>query len=122
MVTYGGVPNSSLGNASLALQGGQLVAGNLGSSGQDGVSVALPPGLTGWGAQWVPLDQVGKLPVGAYLQERVLGAFGGVADALLGTVTMTKAGTTNYVLSADLSPIGAGSVLLQAYLGGSPRA
>jgi hypothetical protein len=31
---------------------------------------------------------------------------------------MTKAGPTNYVLSADLSPIGAGSVVLEAYRGG----
>jgi hypothetical protein len=42
VVVYQGLTNYSLGNATLAVSSNQLTVGNLGTNGQDGVSIALP--------------------------------------------------------------------------------
>ncbi|MGD0539823.1 MAG: hypothetical protein ABSC03_19510, partial [Verrucomicrobiota bacterium] len=55
-VVYQGLTNSSLGNATLAVSGSQLVVSNLGSSGQDGVSIALPGNLSALETHWQALD------------------------------------------------------------------
>ena len=53
------------------------------------------------------LDDSNTLPVGAYVRTQVIGPGNGVLSGVLGTVTETKAGTSNYVVSADYSAVGA---------------
>ena len=121
-VTYAGLIQTALGNA--ALIANQLDHGsnrldviNIGSSGQDGVSIALPGNLA-LDVGWKPLDSSNTLPVGAYVQERIIGTANGITNGALGTVTMTKAGTSNYVVSADWTPIGVTHYTVQAYRNG----
>jgi hypothetical protein len=117
-LVYQGLTNTSLGNASLAVSGRQLVVSNLGSSGQDGVSVSLPSNLVGVQLSCPPSDGTNNLAVGAYFQSQVVGMASGIANGVLGTVTVTKTGSTNYSIAADYSPIGASTYTLQAYLNG----
>jgi hypothetical protein len=114
-LVYQGLTNSSLGNATLAVSGSQLVVSNLGSSGQDGVSIALPGNLSAWEAHWQDPDPSGTLPVGAYVQQQVMGPGSAGSSGVLGTVAVTKAGTGNYVVSADFSAVGASTYTVQAY-------
>jgi hypothetical protein len=124
-LVYQGLTNTSLGNATLAASNGTLIVSNLGSSGQDGISIAIPTNLSGLDVNWQPLDPSNTLPVGAYIQEDIIGTAGAITNGLLGTVTTTKlcaaCGTnygSNYVISADFSPIGASHYTVQAYLQG----
>ncbi|MHC4784763.1 MAG: hypothetical protein ACYTE6_02245, partial [Planctomycetota bacterium] len=63
-----GLPHTPLGNATLGLDpsSGELVVSNLGSSGQDGVSIGLG-GVTGFRAA-VDIGPQGELPPGAIFQ------------------------------------------------------
>ena len=104
-----------MGNAVLTATDTQLTVSNLGSSGQDGVSIKMPSNLTAWEAHWQDPDSTDGLPVGAYVREAVVGTGNGVVNGVLGTVQVTKAGTGNHVVSADFSPVGASTYTVQAY-------
>ena len=115
-LSYAGLPHTALGQATLMeATDGALLVSNIGSSGQDGVSVALPSDLTAWEAHWQPLDPLDALPVGAYVREALIGTGNGVVNGVLGTLQVTKAGTSNHVVSADFSPLGASTYTVQAY-------
>ncbi len=62
-------------------------------------------------------DSNGLLPVGAYVQSASVGTAGTITNGVLGSVQITKAGTSNYVISADFSPIGASTRTVQVYNG-----
>jgi hypothetical protein len=118
---YNGLTNTSLGNASMIFWGfrvssNQLVIGNLGSSGQDGVEVALNPG-NNFAGTWQPLDPINALPVGAYVQSQMIGTAGTVTNGLLGYARCAKAGTGNYVISVNYSPLGSSTHTVQVYNG-----
>ena len=74
-VVYQGLVNTSLGTAALTVSGNQLTVANIGSSGQDGVSIAVAPNTT-LDVGWLPLDPSDALPVGASLQTRMIGTTG----------------------------------------------
>ena len=93
-----------------------LFISNPSSTGQAGVTVELFRALA-WEAHWLPLDPADSLPVGAYVQSEVFGTAGSVSNGLLGSWRETKVGTSNYVVSADFSPLGATTVTLQVYDG-----
>ena len=118
-LVYQGVTNTSLGNAAVTAKTNKIRITNLGSSGQDGVSMVMPSGTTGIDVSWLDVDSSNTLPVGAYLQQQTSGTANGVANSPWGTLTMTKAGTGNYVVSADYSAIGATTCTVQAYLQGA---
>ena len=122
VVTYANLSHTPLGSALIANQldhgSNRLVVSNLGSSGQDGVEITLPGNLSGLDVGWQDLDTSNTLPVGAYVQEQMIGMSGTGTIAPWGTLTLTKNGTTNYVLSADYSPIGASMYTVQAFLKG----
>jgi hypothetical protein len=118
-VMFGGLANTSVGNASLTLQGSQMVVANIGSSGQDGVSIALPSTLSALETHWLDPDSGDALPVGAFIREQVTGSAVGIVDGPLGNVTMLKAGTSNIVISADFASLGASNYTVQAYLQGA---
>ena len=92
-LSYAGLGHTSLGNAVLTATDTRLTVSNLGSSGQDGVSIALPSNLTGWEAHWQNPDPSDALPVGAYLKQQVVGPGSDGTSGVLGTVQVTKAGT-----------------------------
>jgi hypothetical protein len=107
---------SALGQATIIPDGTNLTVSNLGSSGQDGVSLALA-NVAGWAGHWQPLDPTDALPVGAYLQSEVLGSAGAAGSGPLGSWRMTKTGTDNYAVTADFTPLGASTVTVLVYQG-----
>ena len=113
-LVYQGLTNTPLGNATLALSGSELVVSNLGSSGQDGVSLALPSHLSAVDVNSLSLDVSNTLPVGAYIRSQAVGTANGITNGVLGTVTVTKMGT-NLSVSADCSPMGVSTFTVQAY-------
>jgi hypothetical protein len=115
-VRFGGVLHSALGDAAVTVVSNRLEVSNLGSSGQDGVSIAMPS-TSDWGAQWLDLDPNGHAPVGAYLREQIIGTGGGVVNGVLGTVQITKTGTGTCDVVPDFSPIGATTYTMQVYSG-----
>ena len=117
-VVYSGLLHSTLGNASLTLlaNDSELVVGNLGSSGQDGVTVALPPNGR-WDAQWLPLDAGVTLPAGAFLQSTVIGSLDGTTDQPIGVVTAKKLATEGYGLTADFASLGSKTFSADVYNG-----
>jgi hypothetical protein len=117
-VPYWGVLNESLGNANLSVRSDQLIAANLGSSGQDGFAVGANPSA-GLDVQWVNPDLTGALPTGASLQEQLVGSATGITNGLLGAFHMTKLGPSNNVMNMDFSPLGAPSFVAQVYNAGS---
>jgi hypothetical protein len=95
-----------------------LYVTNLGSSGQDGLAITLPANQSALSVAWVPLDESNALPAGASITEQAIGNANGIAGSVLGSVTVTKMGTSNYSLSANYSAIGASNYTAQAYLNG----
>jgi hypothetical protein len=118
-LVYQGLTNTSLGSATLSLSNNQLVVSNIGTDGQDGVAVEMnQPGTpTTLVTSWLSLDPSNALPVGAYLQEQVIGTAGAVSNGVLGSLTITKMGTSNYVDSMDFTSLGATSATVQVYNG-----
>ena len=128
---FQGLTATSLASASVALDccvsnlgsGGQdglsLYITNLGSGGQDGVSFTVPANLTVLEAFWQDLDDADTLPAGAYLQEQLVGTASGITNGVLGTLTMTKNGTADYSIQPDFTPLGTGTTCVgQAYSNG----
>jgi hypothetical protein len=115
-VEYLGISHASLGNATLTVQSNQLVVGNLGDSGQDGVQITLP-NADGWAAQWESLDPSNSLPAGAYVQMQDFGSANQVTNGLLGTITVTKTSSSNAVLTADFTPVGVTNFTVQLFSG-----
>jgi hypothetical protein len=129
-LTEGNVTLSALGNATLNLASSALYVSNLTSGGQDGVTVQVDNNISDGAAKGQandlemhldPADAGNTLPVGAYLRAQLVGTAGGISNGVLGTLTVTKAGTSNYVVSADFTPLGASSYIVDATKGkGSP--
>jgi hypothetical protein len=118
--SFGGLQTSPLGVATVNVQANQLVIGNIGSSGLDGVEFNLSA-IQGLAMQWEALDPSNSLPVGAYLEEKFFGSGGTVANGLLGTVQVIKQGPSNYITSADFAPMGVTNIEVQALFQGVPQ-
>ncbi len=127
-VSFAGLSNAPLGNASVTVTNStstnKLTVSNLGSSGQDGVSILLGHGASGH-VSFLPLDPA---PVGAYVQFSAVGSIGGVANQSLGYLRVTEVSTNanGYEVTADLTPDGSATqrvevwgngVLLAVYTG-----
>ena len=113
---YQGLTNTALGNATLSVTSNKLNVGNLGTNGQDGVSIALN-GAHRFEAGLLDLDPSDALPVGASVQSQIIGTAGSVTNGLLGSTLITKAGTSNWVMSVDYSPLGSSSRTVQVWNG-----
>ena len=120
-LVYQGLTNTALGTAAVSVaccvsnlgsagqDGLALIISNLGSSGQDGVSIALPTNLTALDVHCQDINPSNTLPVGEYVRSKVIGpigAAGTVTNGVLGTVTMTKVGTSNYQVTANFAALG----------------
>jgi sugar lactone lactonase YvrE len=110
---YGGLTNTALGQATLTLSNNQLILGNLGASGQDGVSIDLPNYLTSLEVHFEPLDASNTLPIGAFIE--VGDTTSDSTTNVVATIMVTKVADPTYVLSADFSKIGATSYNVLAY-------
>jgi len=114
---YGGLNTTALGRAIATASTNRLTVSNLGSSGQDGVEISFPGGITSWAFNWMNLDPNALAPAGAYVRESILGTGGPVTNGLLGTVTTTKQGPGAFGTTVDFSPIGAGTFTTAVYNG-----
>ncbi len=110
-----GLPHEALGQAVLRPSGDELIVSNIGSSGQDGVSIDLgeaefhvvtfePPPLT-------------SLPDGAFLETTVRGEVDGVPDQFVWSIRSTARGGDAF-LTFDASRVRPGALRLEARLGG----
>jgi hypothetical protein len=115
-LVYQGLTNTHLGFATLSAVSNQLTVGNLGTNGQDGVSIALN-GAHSFEAGFLDLDPSNALPVGASVQSQIIGTAGSVTNGLLGSTLITKAGTSNWVMSVDYSPLGSSTRTVQVWNG-----
>jgi len=115
-VPFMGFEHTALGNAQINVAPDGLTINNLGSSGQDGVSVDLGQSSS-FQSQWEPID-IGPLPIGANFAFEFYGERNGVADQLLWRVDMIKSAPGEVSMIPDASPIGASSSLIYIYLDG----
>jgi hypothetical protein len=119
------LPHEALGQATLAASAGTLTVANLGSSGNDGVSVhweddpdaTCPTCPQAFNAHWLDLDPEGALPVNATMSVSAVGSVGGVADQLIGTGYARKTSGGSWVLGADFDAIGTTTQTIEVYDG-----
>ncbi len=110
---YSGYVVTPLGQAQISLAGSTLVVGNIGSSGQDGVSVNLEESLN-FEMGWNPIDSPGSAPAGAFIRASVAGSVGGVLNQPIGDFQFTKSGST-FQITVDYSAIGSATHEVQVY-------
>ena len=113
---------SPLGNATLdASSGTGVVVGNLGSAGQDGVSIDMS-GVQGGAPSFffeTSMTFPGTVPNGAFTEQRGFGSRGGGADQLLDSAVLTVVNSAASQLTMDLSPMWNGQpTTLNFYSGG----
>ncbi len=86
-ITAFGLKHCPLGQASLELQDGKLVVSNIGSSGEDGVSVELPQSTAYWQPELNdlgdPADPDNPVPDGAFMRLTTLGTLDGQPDQII---------------------------------------
>jgi hypothetical protein len=112
-LVFDGLTNTSLGNATLVVTNNQLIVSNIGTNGLDGVSIALPTNFATLEVYMPSLQASNTLPVGAYIEEEVIGTNG-----LLGTLKVTKMSETNGIVTGDFLPLGSSNFTVLAYSNG----
>jgi hypothetical protein len=113
---FQGTVNQAVGLCTLDLQLGNLVCLPLSNGVPFGVTIPLNPG-NDFAGTFLPLDPDNTLPVGAYVQSQMIGTFIGVTNHSLGSARFTKAGTSNYVITVDYTPLGSSTHTVQVYNG-----
>ena len=108
-----GLLHTILGSAIFEPDGQTLTISNIGSSGEDGVSIDVGQAES-FSLNWAPLDPFGDVPDGAYEELRAIGSLGGNPNQSLGTLRVTDIGS-EYEITADYSPIGSTSQRLEVY-------
>jgi len=117
-LNYNGLPHTSLGAATLAPAGPNLLVSNIGSSGLDGVSVDIDPSAL-YTMDWLPLDAGNITPLSADLVKIAIdGRMGGGVQALGDSTLMRDAGGAKYEIIADYSAAGSPTFRVQLFLGG----
>ncbi len=107
----------SLGQAALDLDAGNLVVSNIGSSGDDGVSIDLS-GVTAlsWDSHW--LDIPSGLPTGAGIEVTAIGD-DGIGNSEIGTGLAERNISGDWEISADFSAAGATTQTILVLNGGT---
>jgi hypothetical protein len=120
-VTMFGFDHTPIGDATLtANPGGTLTVANLGSSGQDGVSIdisSIPYDKYLWVAELESLGPGAVHSEGSFVQSTGYGTVGGVPDQpmVIGRAQTDAAGVE---LSVDFSPVSIEPLRIEYYLGG----
>ncbi|MCP3960710.1 MAG: hypothetical protein GY719_22935 [bacterium] len=104
-----------LGNANLDFLDDGLVVSNIGSSGQDGVSIDLGEAI-GWDAEWLPID-LASLPAGATLRQTIVGELDGQPGQSIATLETVNTGA-GVELRTDFSALGTTTHTIAAFLDG----
>lgn len=120
-----GLPHASVGNALFSAEGGDGNLGtarkirhhNLGSSGEDGVSIDLGKSKL-YNVKWDSLDASAPLPDSASIKFTAMGKVSGSSNHPIGMMMCQRVGSL-YELSADFSPLGATSMTAYVYNGGT---
>jgi len=125
-VTMFGLPNSPVGNATLTPNTtGGLVVGNLGSAGQDGVSIDLTniPNSGTQAPSYLTLDtsinNLGTVPTGGFITQTAYGSTGGGTNSVVSTLTASQL-STGVSLAANFSPVSNGQPVTINYYSGGP--
>jgi hypothetical protein len=87
-----GLSHTPLGNATLSVVNGSLAVSNIGSTGVDGVSVALPSNATSWEAFLSDLGTASDTSVGSFLQLTGFATVGGVLNHTVQSIRVTDVG------------------------------
>jgi hypothetical protein len=121
-VTAFGYNYSPLGNATLdATSGTGVVVGNLGSAGQDGVSIDMSGVLSSASHFFFETSMTfpGTVPNGAFSEQQGFGSLGGGTNQLLDSAVLTAVNSATSQLTMDLSPLWNGQpTVLNFYSGG----
>ena len=117
-----GFSYTPLGQANLSVGStGALTVGNLGSSGQDGVSINLF-GVQSPSQQSFALDtsySLGGTPTtGSYITSTITGSLGGGGIETLSTVTATQLADGDTQLNATFPPLSGQPITINYYSGG----
>jgi hypothetical protein len=104
-VEFDGIPTAALGAASLAVVNDVLIVSNIGSSGNDGVSIAWPDGAPGVAVTWSPgIEFRIGTDAGAELTSTRIGIVNDVPDSTL-SVLSRRVMSDRLEMSVDYSGI-----------------
>jgi hypothetical protein len=111
--------HTGLGDGTLTARGGTLTVGNLGSSGNDGVSIDLENSLN-FLASFAPIDfsaVQGPFPH-PWIQASALGVLGAVPNHDLGSLRFTSVTSAVVQVDADFTPVGASTHTIEIWQSG----
>lgn len=102
-ILFDGQQHTAVGAATLSVTpDDHLLVSNIGSSGNDGVSVQLGAGSSGF---WTNLPLDSAMPVGAYMESRFFGLIGGLPNQPAGTLGLLRT-SAGFDAIVDFSPLG----------------
>jgi len=111
--------HSALGGATLSsLANGNLVVSNIGSSGNDGISLDLPDKVEQFDAAWADLDPSGNAPVGASFVKTVRGSINGVPNKIFSKTQAVKQASGNIGVTESFDDLGTTTVCFRTYNSG----
>jgi len=118
-----GLEHCPLGQAVLEVDGeGNLVISNIGSSGEDGVTINVPSNLESFDAFMLPLgdpsDPGNPIPDGAFIEMTTRGTVAGIPDQVIAINHCEDMGST-VTATMDFSAIGPNSLLVEHSCEGS---
>jgi hypothetical protein len=112
------ITHGALGDATFDAPQGSLTISNIGSSGNDGVSLSLGK-AAGIDATWSDLNPGTGLAVGAFLDASATGNVSGSPGTLIGSTRVTKMTPGGRLeVAADFSPVGSTSQIVEVYNAG----
>ncbi|MDB6122360.1 MAG: hypothetical protein JWQ71_1353, partial [Pedosphaera sp.] len=111
-IVFNGLLNTPTGNASIVESPEGVFVANIGSSGQDGVSISLGRAES-CAFSWQPVSA----PLGASLTLTATGSVGGATNHGAGTLTVTHVSSSvdGYEVTADLSALGSPTQRLELW-------
>jgi hypothetical protein len=116
-----GLGHTPLGQAQLSVDSNGLVVSNIGSSGEDGVRIALPDNITLWDANILdlgdPNDPLNPIPDGAFIEVTSRGIVDGIPDSNVSVVRHEDTGA-QVTTTVDFSALGPASLTAYYYLEG----
>ena len=117
-VSFDGFEWLPLGQAQLSVDAGGLHVANIGSSGNDGVSLQFPNGTPdgSWGID-VGLTTPNS-PANSFVRETGVGTINGVPNQVVDSFTATAAASGGTVYTFDFSPMAPSSLTVNYYAGG----
>ncbi len=105
-VEFSHLPHQALGHAQMSATGDHLTISNIGSSGEDGVSIDLDEAVE-WGVNFDPALMY--WPVGSAFGTTASGSIGGGTGSGIGSAALGVVGSDALEFRCDFSPLGAES-------------